>query len=259
MTEILNIVTTASIAVLGACIGSFVNASSLRWANNISFVCGRSYCPFCKGVIKWFDLVPVVSWLILAGRCRACKVRISPRYVLAELISAFIFALCYIKFGFTWMTIVSILIASVLLAISLVDLNTTEIPNTLTAALIPLTLATIWLQPDIYLTSRIIGFFAISLPMLLLALAIKGAFGGGDIKLMAVCGFLLGWQSIILAFFVATILGSAWAIYLLAKGMRKRNEHMVFGPALATGTFISMLFGREIVGWYLGLLAPTVF
>lgn len=172
-------------------------------------------------------------------------------YILGALIYAISFLLCFLVLGFTGMTVVSVLTTGILITISLIDLNTTTIPNWLVIALIPLSLSTIWLQPDIYLWSRILGFFAISLPMLLATLALSGAFGGGDIKLMAVCGFLLGWQNILVAFFIASIIGGGFAMYLMVTGKKKRGEHMVFGPALAVGVFVALLFGAEVLGWYL--------
>ena len=94
--------------------------------------------------------------------------------------------------------------------------------------------------------------FSVALPMLLLSLFIPGAFGGGDIKLMAVCGFLLGWQLTLIAFFIALLLGGGIAIYLLLSGKRNRGEHMVFGPALCIGVALSLYFGKEILDYYLG-------
>ena len=139
----------------------------------------------------------------------------------------------------------------ILLAIAVIDFNTTEIPDSLIIALISLAIVSIWLQPDISLLSRIIGFFSIALPMLLLTLVIPGAFGGGDIKLIAVCGFLLGWQQTLLAFFIALLLGGSYAIYLMLSGKRKRGEHMVFGPAICVGIAVSIYFGRIILDFYL--------
>ena len=141
----------------------------------------------------------------------------------------------------------------ILLAIAVIDLKTREIPDKLIIALIPFAIAAIWAQPEISLLSRLIGFFAVSLPMLLLALAIKGAFGGGDIKLMAVCGFLLGWQNTVFAFFIALLLGGGFAMYLILSGKRSRKDQMVFGPALCIGIVFALLFGEKIIAWYMAL------
>ncbi|MCL2350067.1 MAG: prepilin peptidase [Defluviitaleaceae bacterium] len=254
MTEFMmvNIIFTASLVALGACFGSFINAAALRYGAKVSFVKGRSACPHCKRVLGWFELVPVAGWFLLGGKCRGCKVRIPVRYVLVEILCAALFGAAYGVFGFSLMTVLAISVAGIMLAISLIDINTTEIPDGLTIALIPFAVAAIWLMPDVGIWARVIGFFAISLPMLLLALFIGGAFGGGDIKLMAVCGFLLGWQGVLLAFFVAVVLGGGWAIWLLLTKRRKKGEAMVFGPALCVGVYASLLFGGDIINWYLG-------
>jgi len=154
----------------------------------------------------------------------------------------------------SWAALLAIAIATILLAISIIDYHTSEIPNALVIAIIPLAIAAIWVWSEVSLLSRGIGFLSISLPMLLAAMAISGAFGGGDIKLMAVCGFLLGWQNTILAFFIALLLGGGWAIYLMVSGKRKRGQQMVFGPALCVGVFLSILYGNEIVNWYISLI-----
>jgi len=249
--QIINIATTALLAVFGACIGSFVNVTALRRLKSESFITGRSHCPSCGHTLKWYELIPIISWLVQLGRCRACKEPVSPRYLLVELMAALVSALCFIKFSFTWMTPLALCVSLILLAIALNDLSTREVPNGLVIALIPFAILTVFLQPETPLLARGIGFVSVSLPMLILALVISGAFGGGDIKLMAVCGFMLGWQNTLLAFFIAVLFGGGYAIYLIASKKRKRDEHMVFGPALCTGVATALLFGTDIVNWYL--------
>ena len=237
----------------GACFGSFINAAALRYAKKESFVKGRSKCPHCGKTLQWVELIPVLSWLFLLGRCRGCKARISLRYPLAEIACALPAALCFLRFGFTWMTPLAFAVCALLLAISLIDAATMEIPNGLVIALIPLAIAAIWARPDVTLLQRGIGFAAVSLPMLLLALLITDAFGGGDIKLMAVCGFLLGWQNTLLAFLIGLIGGGGYGIALIISGKRGKHKHMAFGPYLSFGVAAAMLYGDEIISVYLGL------
>ena len=142
-------------------------------------------------------------------------------------------------------------VTMILLAIAVIDINTSEIPDSLIIALIPCSIASIWLQPEITLLSHIIGFFCVALPLLLLTLIIPGAFGGGDIKLIAVGGFMLGWQFTLLSFFIALLLGGSYALYLMLSGKRKRGEHMVFGPAICLGIAVSIYYGRTILDFYL--------
>jgi len=155
-------------------------------------------------------------------------------------------------FGFTATTILAMVVFSLLLAISLIDIQTMEIPDGLNIVLAAQAIVWVWLMPEVALTSRIIGFFAVSGFMFIMALAISGAFGGGDIKLMAACGFMLGWQNILLAFFIAIILGGTYALYMIT--VRKRRGVMVFGPALCVGIFTALVYGDYIITWYIGLL-----
>ena len=240
------------IAVIGACIGSFLNVVISRLPEKGSFMSdSRSHCPACGKTIRWYDLFPVVSWLILLGRCRDCKAHISLRYPLVETLGALFALACLWVFGLTLPALMVFAVIMILLAIALIDLNTTEIPDSLIIALTPLAVASIWLLPGVTFLSHAIGLAAVALPMLLLTLAIPGAFGGGDIKLMAVCGFILGWQLTLLAFFIALLIGGSIAVFLLASGKRKRGQHMVFGPAICAGTVTALFFGKEILDWYL--------
>jgi len=169
-------------------------------------------------------------------------------------IGAVAVGLIFLRYGFSWETLLVMAVSAILLAVAYIDFRTSEIPDILNIALVPLSVLAIWIQPDVSLLSRGVGFFAVSLPMLLLALVISGAFGGGDIKLMAVCGFLLGWQNTVLAFFIALLLGGSYAIHLMLTRKRERDQHMVFGPALCAGVFVALLYGNTIISWYIGLL-----
>jgi len=165
---------------------------------------------------------------------------------------------CIFWFGFTLMLGLSVLVGGVLLGIGVIDYDTREIPDRLIVALVPLAVLAVWVWPDVGLVSRIIGFFVISAPLLGMALWIEGAFGGGDIKLTAVCGFLLGWPNMLFGFFVAVVLAGGWAVYLLASGKGKRGQHMAFGPALCAGIFTAMVIGDGVVGWYTNFLVIGV-
>jgi leader peptidase (prepilin peptidase)/N-methyltransferase len=239
-------------AVFGACVGSFLNVVISRLPQKGAFLSkSRSCCPSCGHTVRWFDLIPVVSWLLLLGRCRDCKARIPPRYLLVEASGALLAVAGFWRFGVSFGTVLAFGVTMILLAVALIDFATSEIPDSLIIALVPFAICAVWVFTDVPILARTIGFFTVSLPMLVLALAIKGAFGGGDIKLMAVCGFLLGWKSTLAAFFIALLLGGSWAIYMMLSGKRKRGEHMVFSPALCTGVAAALFFGEVAVDWYL--------
>ena len=243
------------LTIFGSLIGSFINVVISRLPEKGKFLSdSRSHCPVCKQVIRWYDLFPVISWIFLLGKCRDCKANISVRYPLIELTGAISAIACFWRFGFEYQAIIVFAMTMILLAIALIDFDTSEIPDSLNIAIVPFAIASIWFIPNITLLSHFIGLFTISLPMLLLTMAIPGAFGGGDIKLMAVCGFLLGWQQSLLSFFIALLIGGSIAVYLMLSGKRKRGEHMVFGPALCVGVTVSMYFGKEIIDLYLQFL-----
>jgi len=241
-------------AVIGTMFGSFLNVIITRLPEKGKFLSeSRSYCLSCGTTLKWYDLLPVVSWFILLGKCRTCKARISFRYPLVELMGALLAASAVWRFGFNLFSVIVYAVTMILLAIAVIDFKTTEIPDSLHIALLPFAIASVWLMPDVTILSHVIGIVTVALPMLLLSMVIPGAFGGGDIKLMFVCGLLLGWQLTLLAFFIALLLGGSYAIYLMLSGKRKRGEHMVFGPALCAGVALSLYFGSYIIDLYLGL------
>ena len=249
----INIIFAICFAVLGACIASFANVVAIRVAKDESFINGRSRCPACGGTLRWFELIPVISWLVQRGKCRSCKVSLSPRYLIVEIIGAAALSLSFVKYGFSWNMLIAFGVMTILLLIGLIDFTTLEIPDVLTVALLPFAIAAIFAQPEITLLSRGIGLLAISVPMLILAIIIRGAFGGGDIKLMAVIGVLLGWQGVLFAFFVAIIIAGSIALSLIVRKKAKKGAQMAFGPYLCIGTMTAFIYGNEIMTWYFGL------
>jgi len=241
------------IFALGVCLGSFVNAAAYRLSRGLSFVKGRSFCPRCRHELGPKDLVPILSYVFLKGRCRYCKGRISPRYIIVELLGGLFAAASYARFGVSWHALAAFVALMLLLAISLVDIETMEIPNGLLAALCAPAAASVFTFPDIGIVERIIGFFSSALPMLILALVIRDCFGGADIKLSAITGFMLGWKCNLLAAFIAIVGGGICAIILLKVKKADRKSHFAFGPFIALGAAVSLFFGTELISFYLGL------
>lgn len=240
-------------ALFGACIGSFLNVVVYRLPKGSFFAEARSYCPACKEQLGWRELVPVFSFLFQKGRCMHCGARISARYPLVEAASAVLAVISFARFGFDARAPLSFGVMAVLLAVALIDHDTMEIPDSLVLALLTLAVYGVWAFRDISLMERVIGFFVISLPMLLTALVVVGAFGGGDVKLMAACGFLLGWRNTLLAFFIALLFSGGYACWLLATGKAKRGAKLAFGPYLCAGVAAALLWGGEIIRFYLDL------
>ena len=176
-------------------------------------------------------------------------------YPLAELCGGLGAALCFAAFPFQWGRLAVALPAFfVLFLIALQDAYTMEIPDLYSLLLCLPALAALWAFPETGLAARLIGAVCVSLPLLLITLAVPGAFGGGDIQLMAVCGFLLGWKQCLAGFFLALLIAGAQAVFLLASGRAKAGQgaHMPFGPALCAGCFLSLLWGGPLVAWYMG-------
>ena len=237
--------------LFGSCIGSFLNVVIFRVPLEISVAKGRSFCPGCQKTLRPLDMIPVFSYLFLRGRCHTCKMNISRRYPIVETLMGLAALFIYIRGGFTVTAGIWFVASSVLLAVAFIDFDTMIIPNGLVLALLLPAVAAAFCIDRPTLLSRVIGFLAVSLPMFLLTIAIPDSFGGGDVKLMAVCGFLLGWQNTLLAGFIALLLGGGYGVILLIRSRDNRKSHFAFGPYLCVGVFISMLYGDSIVNWYL--------
>ncbi len=239
--------------VVGLCLGSFCNVLIYRLPRGLNIAKGRSFCPDCGHALAAQDLVPLASWLCLRGKCRYCGAGISPRYPAVELLGGLLALASPLAFGWTLTALFSFLAAMILLTLAFIDADTQEIPDALVLALAAVAALAAIFTRDVPILSRIIGLFSISLPMLLINLVKRTSFGGGDIKLCAASGFLLGWRCMLVAAFLALIGGGGWGIYLLASGKKGGKEHFAFGPFLAGGIYAGLLFGDSLIAWYLRL------
>lgn len=251
MIAFINFILYLYIFVIGIVIGSFLNVVIYRVPKEISFAKGRSFCPHCQAQIKGYHNVPVFSYLWLRGKCADCGESISIRYPLVELFTGLIAILIFAVYGFSFQWLVVFAAGAILICITMIDFDTMIIPNGLVIALMAPALLSFFFFPQVGILSRVIGIFVISLPMLALVLVIPDAFGGGDIKLMAVAGFMLGWGNTLLATFIGLLLGGAVAVYLLAQ--KTKDKHMAFGPYLCIGIMTALLFGDIIIQWYFNL------
>lgn len=242
------------IFLFGCCIGSFLNVVALRCSSGESFIRGRSHCPQCGETLHVGDLVPVFSYLFLRGRCRYCHTKISPRYPLTEAVGGILFLICFLWFGFTWKAVNACLLAALLLCVFLVDMDTMTIPNPLVLCFVVPACIDFWLAGFSGIWGRLLGMVVISVPLLLLALLIPGCFGGGDIKLTVVCGFLLGWGPMLLAAFAAVVSCGIISAVRLALKKVKKGDHVAFGPYLAVGILTAYLFYTPVMTMYMSLL-----
>ncbi|MBQ7647122.1 MAG: prepilin peptidase [Clostridia bacterium] len=249
--------------IIGIFIGSFINVYIIRYGTKESFVTGRSHCMSCGKTLKWYDMFPLISYLILGGKCRFCKAKISAQYPVIEFLNGLGYVLILLLSGDPGITtLLYCLCFSSLLGLSMIDIKHYEIPysaNIFITLLGIIALALDFSNWQLY----IIGAASVGGLLLLIQILSKGrAMGGGDVFLMASAGLLLGWKKIIAAFVFACIIGSV--IHIIIMNVRKRNaisdgseenaNMLPFGPYLAAGIFISMLFGDAVISWYAGML-----
>ncbi len=239
--------------IFGTILGSFYNVIIYRLPKKISFVSGTSFCPHCNHRIMPIDLIPMFSYLFLGGKCRHCKSSISPRYPVIEALTGVIFVLSYLQFGFTLATFVAIILGSLCIVIAMIDIDTMEILDRFHIFILILAIVQILFISDLPIIDHIIGFFIISIPFYIIALLTNGL-GGGDIKLVAVSGLLLGYKAMLVAFFIAAVLGGSVAITLLLTKQQERKSLIAFGPYLCIGIFIGYLVGNQLFEWYLNFL-----
>lgn len=205
----------------------------------------------CGYQLRWYDLVPLFSWLVLGGRCRKCKERISVQYPLIEALNGFLYVLVAAVCGVSIEAMLYYLLMSALLVLSVIDFRTYEIPFGINVFIFVLGLVRVatdytnWAQ-------YVIGFLCVSVFLSILYYATGGkAIGGGDIKLMAASGLLLGWQCNLLAFVIGCILGSV--IHVIRMKVAGQDRVLAMGPYLSAGIAISALFGTTLISWYLSL------
>lgn len=239
--------------VAGLVVGSFLNVCIHRLPRGESVVWPPSRCPDCRARLRFLDLVPVLGWLALRGRCRYCGVSVSPRYALVELLTGLAFAGTYLAVGPDPLLLAKyLLFIALLIAVTFTDLEHMLIPNRLIIVGLAGGLVFAPFVPEPGLVSALIGLAAAGGVLLLLAVVSRGGMGGGDVKLAAVIGLFLGWQSALLALFLAALAGSIVGIGLRLGGALHRGEPMPFGPFIAVGAVTALFWGAAILEWYLG-------
>ena len=237
------------IFLYGIVIGSFLNVVIYRVPKKENIVSTRSHCMTCGYQLKWYDLIPLFSWIFLGGKCRKCRTRISVQYPVIEAANGILYLIVFWKYGMSVDSLLYCLLFSALLALSVIDFRTYEIP--LGINIFILALGLIRVATDFsHVMDYGIGFLCVSVFLLLVYLLTKGrGIGGGDVKLMAVCGLLLGWKLIILAFLLGCIIGSV--CHLLRMRFAGAERMLAMGPYLSIGVAIAALWGNTLIDWYL--------
>lgn len=244
----------------GACIFSFLNVVVDRLPRNESIVKGRSHCDHCGHSLGAMELIPVISYLMLRGRCKNCHGKIPVRSLVVEILGGAAFMGCVYFYSDGSLGIISLegLLAfsfiCILMVVAYIDLDTQMIYDRFHILILVLGIISCFISKDLNIVERLIGSVVISVPMLVLSILIPGAFGGGDIKLMAVSGFFLGFKAIVIAMFIALIIGGGYGTYMLVTKKLDKKDHFAFGPYLAIGLIVALFIGNEMMNWYIGLL-----
>jgi leader peptidase (prepilin peptidase)/N-methyltransferase len=249
------------LALFGLLVGSFTNVVIYRVPAGGSIIKPPSACPKCHAPVRPRDNIPVVSWLVLRGRCRDCKAPISPRYPLIEALVAAIFAGIGWRFGISWTGAGEAVLAAGLVALGFIDLDHMLLPKRVVYVTLALVGAVLlagsvdgshWHQLLLAVISGVVPFalfFAINFIS-------PRALGFGDVRLALLMGLGLGWLKpayVVLGFLAASLLGSLVGVGLIAAGKAGRRTPIPFGTFLATGAVLAMLFGAPIVNWYSNL------
>ena len=236
----------------GIVIGSFLNVLIFRIPKKEKLVMTRSHCMSCGYQLRWFDLIPLFSFLVLGGKCRKCKTRLSVQYPIIEALNGVLYLAVFARYGVSVESLLYCLLFSALLALSVIDFRTYEIPTGFNYFILTLGLIRVATDMENWLEYAI-GLVAVSLVLYLIYRISNGAaIGGGDVRLMAATGLLLGWKRNVLAFLLGCIIGSV--IHVARMKISKADHVLAMGPYLAVGVAIAVMWGNEMIAWYLGIL-----
>ena len=241
--------------IFGLVIGSFLNVCIYRIPKGRSIVSPPSSCVSCGTLLQPMDLFPVISWAVLGGKCRYCGESIDLRYPLVEILTGLLYAVTYWRIGLVWALIPHIILITILITITFIDLDHQMIPNTINLFALVVFLGSNLTLGYIDWRDAIIGGLVGGGFLFLLVLFSRGAaMGMGDVKLMAVLGLFLGWRSILLTLLLSFILGGLFGVLLLLLKRKGRKDAIPFGPWIALAVIVTILYGNEILTWYIQFL-----
>jgi leader peptidase (prepilin peptidase)/N-methyltransferase len=242
----------AAATVFGAVIGSFLNVIIYRLPRGESIVKPASHCPHCGSSIAPWDNIPILSFIVLRGRCRHCHRPITFRYPLVETANALLYLSVFLCFGIGFQALVWATYCSALIVVSAIDIDHRIIPDVITLPGMALGIVTSFWMPRTSLDSLLAllaggGFFY------LVAVLSRGGMGGGDIKLTAMMGSFLGLKSLAVAVFIGLLSGSLISLVLMLMGRKTRKDIIPFGPFLALGGISVVFWGKKIIHWYVNI------
>jgi leader peptidase (prepilin peptidase)/N-methyltransferase len=257
---LVEIIFQVTIFILGLLIGSFLNVCIYRIPKEESIAFPPSHCGSCGKGIKAYDLIPVISWIILGGKCRNCCEKISIRYPFVELTTAILFLLTYLQYGATIYLLRYLLLIPFLIVIAMIDYDTMEVYTITTWAAIAV--GVLFLGVNFYLGEPVVTYIyggllgagTITFIILLtkLILGVDGM-GWGDVEVCGLCGLFLGFKLTLMMMFFSFIIGASIGVYLLRFRKKNGRSEMPFGPSIIMATFLMMIWGDKILNWYLNL------
>jgi leader peptidase (prepilin peptidase) / N-methyltransferase len=245
--------------IFGACIGSFLNVCIYRIPAGLSIVHPGSRCPHCKSPVVFYDNIPILSYLLLMGKCRKCKTPISIRYPFVEFLVGFFALACTLSFGPTLHGLVVFIFIATLITITFIDLDHRIIPDTISLPGIPLFFLAAFAVPAVTWRASAIGIVAGGGSLFAVAwvyqhITGRQGMGGGDIKLLAMIGAMVGWQGILFTLFAASAIGTLAGVLAMIHSGKGMKLAIPFGPFLAIGAIIYEFFGDAIIYWYFNMI-----
>jgi leader peptidase (prepilin peptidase) / N-methyltransferase len=254
--NLLTFIGHALVFLLGTCIGSFLNVCICRLPQNMSIVKPGSACPKCGHRLKWWENIPILSFLFLKGKCRSCGKGISLRYPTVELLSGLLALALWYRFGFGPEFFIYFYFSACLIIVTFVDFSHQIIPDAVSLSGIAVGFLSSFLLPGLSWWDSLLGILMGGGILFLVAwgyyiLAHREGMGGGDIKLLAMIGAFLGWQAIPLVIFLSAAVGSVAGLALMSVHKGDRHMAISYGPFLAGAALITLFWGRELTAWYL--------
>jgi leader peptidase (prepilin peptidase)/N-methyltransferase len=243
----------ASAFILGTMIGSFANVCIYRLPRGRSLLFPGSHCSFCQQPIQPWHNIPLLSYVWLGGRCAYCQSTISWRYPLVEFACGLLYVLMYHAFGLSVQGAIAVFLATALLIVTFIDLDHKIIPDAITLPGIVAGVLASWLLTPVGLGNALFGMVLGGGLCLLIAILSRGGMGGGDIKLVAMIGAFLGWRGVSVTMFLGACAGALVGIGLMLLKKKGRRDPLPFGPFLALGALLALLWEPELIQWYLGI------
>lgn len=245
------------IFILGLIVGSFSNVCIFRIPRNESIIYPASHCPKCRNNISPKDNIPLLSYILLKGRCRNCKNKISIQYPIVELLTGVIYLIIYLIYSLSIQSLIYIILSSALVIIAFIDLNEQIVPDVISLPGIVIGFIISFFVPYILFPNSALGIFVGGGIILIIGLAgsvifKKEAMGGGDVKLAAMIGAFLGWRYVIISLFFGFFLGALAGIILIISKIKSREDTVPFGPFIVLGSLITLFWGEQIISWYIG-------